>query len=73
MGLPKLLLVIVALALMWPLVRWLTRLGDRLPPRRAAGPRRRIEAEDLTACRVCGAYAAAGAAGCGRPDCPQAR
>jgi hypothetical protein len=73
MGLPKLVLVILALAVLWPLVRWLSRLGDRLPPGRAAAPGRRIEAEDLSACRVCGAYAAAGAAGCGRPDCPQAR
>jgi hypothetical protein len=33
-------------------------------------PRPRV-VEDTVPCPVCGAYVAAGAAKCGRPDCPQ--
>ena len=38
-----------------------------------ARPRQAIQAEDLVACGVCGAYVAAQAPGCGRPDCPRPR
>jgi hypothetical protein len=38
---------------------------------RPAGPA--IEAEDLVKCERCGAYVAAHAGACGRPDCPRRR
>jgi len=72
MGLPKLIVLVLALAVVWSLFRWLNRLGRDLPRQRGA-PRRAIEAEDLTACHVCGAFVAAGSPGCGRPDCPRPR
>ena len=59
--------------------RWFNLLGGNRPPAapppptQAQAPREmppRI-VEDTTACPVCGAYIAAGAAKCGRPDCPQ--
>jgi uncharacterized protein len=43
-----------------------SRQKDRLGPR-AVG-----ETEDLVLCRVCGAYVARTAVGCGRRDCPNA-
>jgi hypothetical protein len=70
MGLPKLIvLALVALAA-WTLVRWFNQAArDRLRHRGAKRPA--IEAEDLTACPVCGAFVAAGSRGCGRSDCPR--
>jgi hypothetical protein len=41
------------------------------PTREAAPPPRRAVVEDTRLCTVCGAYVAAGAAKCGRSDCPQ--
>jgi hypothetical protein len=72
MGFPKLVVLALAFAAMWCLMRWLNGSGRALPRRRAA-PRRAIEAEDLTACRICGAYLANASPGCGRPDCPRPR
>ena len=46
--------------------------GGRRPNGRQ-GPPPRIEAEDLVACRVCGAYVAAGAPDCDRQGCPRPR
>jgi len=72
MGLPKLIVLALAFAAVWCFFRWLNRPARDLPRQRAAR-RRAIEAEDLTACRVCGAFVAAGATGCSRSDCPQPR
>ncbi len=73
MGFPKLIVLIVVLAAVWIGWRWLNGPPRSLPRRRAASRPRAIEAEDLVACGVCGAYVAAGAPGCGRPDCPRPR
>jgi hypothetical protein len=72
MGFPKLVVLALVFATVWSLVRWLNRFGRDLPRQRAA-PRRVIAAEDLTACRVCGAYVADGSPRCRRPDCPRPR
>jgi hypothetical protein len=53
--------------------RWLNGLTRELERRRRAPPHPAVTAEDLVACGVCGAYVAAGALGCGRPDCPRPR
>jgi hypothetical protein len=72
MGFPKLIVLALLFATVWSFMRWLNRPGRDLPRHRAA-PRRALKAEDLTACRVCGAYVAGGSPGCGRPDCPPPR
>ncbi len=71
---PKLVVLILVFAAVWIGYRWLNGPA-RVPPRRRASPppRRAIQAEDLVPCGVCGAYVAAQAPGCGRPDCPQPR
>jgi hypothetical protein len=64
--------------------RWYRRLGggQAKPPAPAPGPDRRETAaappkprgpvvEDTRLCAACGSYVSAGAAKCGRPDCPQ--
>lgn len=70
MGIAKLVVLALVFAAVWTVVRWLNHAGHQLP-RRPAAPRRALEAEDLTACRVCGAYLAAGSRRCGRADCRQ--
>jgi hypothetical protein len=70
---PKLVVMILVFAAVWIGYRWLNGPARQLPRRRSPPPRRAIRAEDLVACGVCGAYVAAGAPGCGRPDCPQPR
>jgi hypothetical protein len=72
MGLPKLIILALALAAVWSFFRWLNRPGRDLLRQRGAG-RPAIEAEDLTQCRACGAFVAAGSPRCGRTDCPQLR
>ena len=72
-ALPKLALLLLAIAAVWIGYRWLNGPPRELPQRRS-GPRRPvIHAEDLAACGACGAYMAAGARGCGRADCPRPR
>lgn len=70
---PRLIVVILIIAAAWMGYRWLNGLTRELPRRRPTSPRPMINAEDLIACDVCGAYVAAGAPGCGRPDCPRPR
>ncbi|HEV2300823.1 MAG TPA: hypothetical protein VGR91_04565 [Stellaceae bacterium] len=84
-GFPKLVLIILVFAAVWWGVRWLNAVPHELPrrrPRPERPPRQQqrraaggaeIEAEDLLACGVCGAYVAASAPSCGRPDCPRPR
>ena len=70
-ALPKLIIVVLVVAAAWVAYRWLNGVTRDLPRRRVASPRAPINAEDLVACGVCGAYVAAGAPACGRPDCPR--
>ncbi len=73
---PKLVAILVIAIVVWYAMRWWNRA---VPPRPARGPqeftprREQPKVEDLTACRVCGAYVAAGARACGKPGCPLLR
>ena len=76
---PKLVMILVIAVVVWYAMRWWNRV---VAPRAAQGrqgftaqaPRReQPKVEDLTACRVCGAYVAAGAPACGKPGCPLLR
>lgn len=73
MGFPKLIVLILVVAAVWIGYRWVMAQTRGLPRRPNASKQRAIEAEDLVACGVCGAYVAAHAPGCGRPDCPRPR
>ncbi len=75
-SLPKIILIAVVIFLVWHVVRWLNRPPASTARRRPAAPRtaaRTIEAEDLVACNVCGAYVAQSARSCGRATCPRPR
>ena len=73
-ALPKLLLIVLAVFAAWHAVRWLNRPPPRaVRGREAPSPRAQSAVLDLTACRVCGAYVAASAQGCGKPGCPLPR
>ena len=69
---PKIILIILVVFAVWYLMRWWNRAPPKTVRRRQASPSPRPVIEDLVACRVCGAYVAAGA-GCGKADCPQLR
>ena len=69
--LPKLVLLVLVAVAVWYAVRWLNRAPQKAARQREApSPRATPVVEDLTACRVCGAYVAAGAHACGKPGCP---
>jgi hypothetical protein len=68
---PKLVLVLVIGFLVWYALRWVNGTTPKSRPRRPEPPPRQPAVEDLVACRKCGAYVAANARACGRPDCPQ--
>lgn len=76
-GLPELFLILVVVFAAWHVVKMFNRVNSRPPQaRRPQAPRqapRIVEAEDLVACKACGAYIAASAGHCGRADCPQPR
>jgi hypothetical protein len=79
---PKILVLVGLIALIWFGFRWFERWqkesrtaaekrearlgGGTAAPRSAS-----VQAEEMTACRVCGTYVAAGSArACGRANCP---
>ncbi|HVC55637.1 MAG TPA: hypothetical protein VND95_06760 [Stellaceae bacterium] len=80
---PKLVVVVLLGFVVWYAMRWWNRPPASRPrapgagtaagqrQRRASAPPKAVE--DLVACRQCGTYITAGAAGCGKPDCPRAR
>jgi hypothetical protein len=75
-GLPELFLILVVVFAAWHVVKMFNRAN--FPPPRAPRPhvrqgQRVIEAEDLVACKACGAYIALSARHCGRTNCPQPR
>jgi hypothetical protein len=72
MGFPKLVVLVLVFAAVWSCLRWFNQGRSDLPQHRAA-PRRAIDTENLTACRICGAYVADGSRRCGRRDCPLPR
>jgi hypothetical protein len=67
---PKLVLLILIIAAVWIGYRWLNGVARPLPRRRPP-QRPAIHAVDLSPCGVCGAFVAASAPGCSRPDCPR--
>ena len=79
-GIPELFIILVVVFAAWHVVKAFNRLASQQtpPPRGPQRPqqpqaRQIIEAEDLVACKGCGAYIAASARHCGRADCPQPR
>jgi hypothetical protein len=71
-ALPKLVVIVVVVFAVWYAMRWWNRPPTKFVRRReASSPQGAIQ--DLVACRICSAYAAADAGACGRPDCPQRR
>jgi uncharacterized protein len=78
----KVLLLVAVIAAVWFGYRWFQRWEKERRTEAArreaqlSGPqgstaKARTSTEDMTACRVCGVYVAAGAArSCGRADCP---
>ena len=73
----KYLVLALVIAAVWYGWKYFGRLNQireevrKAAPRRTGGAAPRVEAEDMTKCRVCGAYVAASAAkSCGRADCP---
>ena len=72
-ALPKLvLLILVAFAALFA-IRWINQPPRGTRRREAPAPRGRATIEDLTACRVCGAFVAASTHACGKPGCPLPR
>jgi hypothetical protein len=75
-GLPELFLILIVVFAAWHVVKMFNRANS--PPPRAPRPRMHhgqpvIEAEDLVACKACGAYIPSSARHCGRTNCPQPR
>jgi hypothetical protein len=74
-ALPKLLLLVLIGVAAWYVYRRVVGPPRTVAYRRTAPPQAPVsgQAEDLVACTVCGAYVAATARSCGRPDCPHPR
>ncbi len=77
----KFLVVVAVVAVAWFGWRWFQRwekerrdIADRRGAedsvRRQRGRSGPAEVEDLSKCRICGAFVAAGARSCGQPRCP---
>jgi hypothetical protein len=71
-AIPKLILLALLAFAVWYAMRWLHGAPPKIVRRRQAPePPPQAAVEDLTACRTCGAFVAAGARGCGKPGCPR--
>jgi hypothetical protein len=82
LSLPKLILLVLIIVIVWYGYRYMQRIeavrrtfrAELLRRQQAARPSPPVAAEDLVKCATCGAYVAArGAGACGRPDCPWRR
>lgn len=74
-GLPKLLVLVILVLVVWYGARYVTRVeAVRRELRQRGAARRRsggaLPAEDMISCPACGTYVAKSARSCGRPDCP---
>ncbi len=72
----KLFIIAVIIVVVWFGYRYLQRVEklseivlNRRPQARERDPDK-VVAEEMVKCRVCGSYASAKAASCGRKDCP---
>jgi hypothetical protein len=72
---PKIVLIVLLMFVVWYAVRWFNRQTAPRAVRRGPGAARSARpqsgVEDLVACRACGAYVAASARGCGKAGCPR--
>ena len=69
---PKIVLIVLLIFVAWYAVRWFNRVPPPVARRRPSpSPRPQPAVEDLVSCRVCGAYVAPSAHGCGKADCPR--
>ena len=70
---PKIVLIVLLMFVVWYAVRWFNRQTAPKAVRRGPGAARSARpqsaVEDLVACRACGAYVAASARGCGKAGC----
>ena len=67
----KYLLLILVIAGVWYGFRYVNKKKAAAPPVTPPPAQPQVKAEDMTACRVCGAYVAeATVKSCGRNDCP---
>jgi len=74
-SLGKLLVTAVAILIVWYGFKYMTQLGEvraaNLAAEQAAKKDKRVEAEDLVECNLCGSFVApATAKKCDRGDCP---
>ena len=79
---PKLVILVAVIAIIWFGFRWFERWEkERRAAERSAAQLGRDrgrgtadrQAEDMTACPVCGTYVSAAARACGRANCPYPR
>ena len=69
---PKIVLIVLLIFVVWYAVRWFNRTPPTVVRRRPnPSPRPQPAVEDLVSCRICGAYVAPSARGCGKADCPR--
>ena len=74
---PKIVLLILLIFAVWYAVRWFNRPAPKAVRRgpnwwaRSTSARPQPAVEDLVSCRICGAYVAASARGCGKAGCPR--
>jgi hypothetical protein len=72
---PKIVLIVLLMFVVWYAVRWFNRQTAPRAVRRGPGAARSARpqsaVEDLVACRACGAYVAPSARGCGKAGCPR--
>jgi hypothetical protein len=73
----KILLLVVAIVAVWRGFRWFERMQankQREAARAKPQDNPQVGAQDMVACRTCGAYVVSGSArACGRNDCPYPR